>query len=120
MNCKLASVILTRAGMEVTVVGGGVEAHATAMAALRDGEPFAVILMDMQMPGMDGYTATRMLREEGYDAPIIAFTSHSMAGENSPCTEAGCDGYASKPIDRQALVELIRSLTERRAPAGGE
>jgi CheY-like chemotaxis protein len=78
---------------------------------MADGEPFAVILMDMQMPGMDGYEATRRLREDGYDAPIIAFTSHSMAEERARCTEAGCDGFESKPIDRTALVELIRRLT---------
>ncbi len=107
-NQRLLTFILKKAGAEVTVAENGRIAHDKAIKAAQAGAAFDLILMDMQMPELDGYSATRLLRENGYDGPIVALTAHAMAGDRERCIESGCDDFATKPIDRTKLLETIR------------
>ena len=106
-NQRLISFVLKKAGAEVTLAENGQIAVENALAARDKGNAFDVILMDMQMPVMDGYTATARLREAGYDGPIVALTAHAMEGDEEKCRQSGCDGYATKPIDQGELLEMI-------------
>jgi CheY-like chemotaxis protein len=106
-NQRLIQTILRKAGAHVTLVENGVQAVAAALAASSSQPPFDVILMDMQMPEMDGYAATRSLRSQGYTGRIVALTAHAMSGDRQRCLDAGCDDYATKPIDRQTLLETV-------------
>ncbi len=112
-NQRLITHILRRAGADVTVVETGRAAVDAALAAERDGTPFQVILMDMQMPVLDGYGATRELRRGGYPRPILALTAHAMSTDRQRCLEVGCDEYASKPINRSTLIQKIAALAWR-------
>ncbi|UCD74466.1 MAG: response regulator [Phycisphaerales bacterium] len=107
-NQRLIAHVLRQAGAEVTVAENGQIALEAAIEARERGRPFEIILMDMQMPVLDGYAATLKLRQEGFTTPIIALTAHAMTGDREKCTQAGCDDYATKPIDRRKLVEIVR------------
>ena len=109
-NQRVILHILERVGAEVEMVGNGELAIERAQAAEAEGDPFSVILMDMQMPVLDGYTAARRLRREGYTGAIVALTAHAMDGEQQRCLEAGCDGYETKPIQRERLLATMRRL----------
>jgi len=101
-NQKLINILLQKMGMEVTLVGDGQAAVEKALS-----ETYDLVLMDMQMPILDGYEATRRLRDKGYKTPIVAITANAMVGDEEKCLEAGCEGYLSKPIDRAKLNEVI-------------
>ena len=116
-NQRLITHVLTKAGAQITVVGNGQLAVEAALAARDEGNPFDVILMDMQMPVMDGYKATGLLRRRGYDGTVIALTAHAMASDRDKCIEAGCNDYATKPIDRRKLIDAVGTHLEGRTPA---
>jgi len=107
-NQRLISFILKKAGAEVMVIENGKLAFEAALGAKNKGAAFDCILMDMQMPVMSGYEATTNLRRADYSGTIIALTAHNMAGDREKCIQAGCDDFASKPINRAKLIELIR------------
>ena len=107
VNRRLIGTFLQRLGAQVDEAENGRVAAEKGRLAMEAGEPYDLILMDMQMPEMDGYEATRLLRSLGYEAPIVALTAHSMAGERDKCQNAGCDDYATKPIDKAKLAALL-------------
>ena len=103
LNQLVASELLSRlAGMVVTVATNGDE----ALAHVRQGE-FDVVLMDVQMPVMDGYVATRQLRADGYDLPIIAMTAHAMQSDREQCLAVGMNAYVSKPVNPRELLAVL-------------
>ncbi len=101
--------ILEKAGAMVKAVKDGWLAFDAATAARDEGATFDVILMDMQMPVMDGYESTRLLREKGYTRPIIALTANTMDSDRDRCLTIGCDDFVPKPINRALLIEIIRA-----------
>ncbi|HEX4056046.1 MAG TPA: ATP-binding protein [Tepidisphaeraceae bacterium] len=106
-NQRVICYFLEEAGLEVVVAENGQVACERAMKAKATGTPFDVILMDMQMPELDGYGATALLRNEGYSEPIIAVTANAMAGDREKCLAAGCNEHLTKPIDRRQLLALL-------------
>jgi CheY-like chemotaxis protein len=115
-NQRLISFILKKAGVVVTVAANGRLAVEEAMHAAQLGQGYQVILMDMQMPELDGYGATRELRAAGFDTPIIALTAHAMSEDRDRCLASGCDDFASKPVNREKLLASIaQALAKPRA-----
>lgn len=116
-NQRLLSFLLKKAGAEVTVAENGRIAVEKALSWRKHhGDPaerFDMILMDMQMPVMDGYEATRRLRREGHWGPIVALTAHAMTDDRQKCLNAGCDDYVTKPVDRQHLLTVLASVLTR-------
>jgi signal transduction histidine kinase/DNA-binding response OmpR family regulator len=112
-NQVLIGRLLRKAGMEVTLAENGERAVEVAELAAEQGQPFDLILMDMQMPVLSGYEAVRTLRAGGYAGPIIALTAHAFAEEHLRCLEMGCDAFATKPITRDGLLTLVRRWAAR-------
>lgn len=119
-NRRLVCFHLHRAGASVETAENGRQGHDAALAASRDGRPFDVVFMDMQMPDMDGYTATSLLRSEGYRGPVVALTAHAMTGDRERCLRAGCNDYLSKPIDRETLIAVARRWCDHAAAPTSE
>lgn len=101
-NQILISLMLKKLGIDPIIVENGLDAVQRAQT-----ENFDVILMDMQMPVMNGYEATRQLRQKGIITPIVAQTACAMKGDDEKCYAAGCSDYISKPIDRKKLVDIL-------------
>ena len=106
-NQRLFDLILAKAGAEVTDAANGKEALDIVMEQSKKGNTFDLVVMDMQMPVMDGYSATRAIRSNGFTFPIIALTAHSMFEDRQKCLDVGCDDYISKPINREDFLAKI-------------
>jgi CheY-like chemotaxis protein len=105
-NRDLLSYYLRQAGADVTLAENGLIGVEKALAALKDGKPFDLIFMDMQMPEMDGYAASARLRGKGYTGPIVALTAHAMATDREKCLMSGCTDYLSKPARKPQLLDM--------------
>jgi PAS domain S-box-containing protein len=118
INQYLAVRMLEKYGHTVTVATNGKEALATLAK-----EPFALVLMDVQMPEMDGFATTAAIRQEeratGAHVPIVALTAHAMKGDRERCLVAGMDGYLTKPLQAPQLFEVMEQLIPGSAPVAG-
>lgn len=113
---RLLSILLEKAGAEVTAVDQGQAAVERSLEAIGQRRPFDVVVLDMAMPILNGYEAAQRLRADGYLGPIIALTAHVFPGEREKCLAAGCDDYVGKPVDRTLLVTtLARHVAQGRA-----
>ncbi|MFN0021024.1 MAG: response regulator [Pirellulaceae bacterium] len=101
-NRKLIQIVLRRAGATVLCAENGQEALDIALR-----QPLDAVLMDMQMPVMDGYTATSRIRDAGLETPVIALTAHAMKGDEERCRDAGCSGYLTKPVNAERLLAAL-------------
>ena len=103
-NQVLLRHVLTRAGATLEIAGDGQAAADRLLFPRPEDQPIELLLLDMQMPRLDGYQTAKLLRKEGQRIPIVALTAHAMLGDRERCTDAGCDDYATKPIDRAQLI----------------
>lgn len=132
-NQRLIGYLLRRAGAEVTLAENGLVALEKVKQASLDAAchadsnprpPFDVILLDMQMPMMDGYEVARELRRTGYRHPIVALTAYAMSTDRQKCLDAGCDDFATKPISQEDLLKALAAympseVQHEEAPAVG-
>lgn len=116
-NQRLISMHLRGAGLEVTVVENGRLGVDAALAAAAESRPFDLIVMDMQMPELDGYGAASELRRRGQTLPILALTALALPEDREKCLAAGCTAYMTKPADKNALLRVVSSHLPRR-PCG--
>jgi two-component system sensor kinase len=109
-NRDFLTAVLSNCNAELTLCENGQE----AVDCLTSDGTFDLVLMDMQMPILDGYTAARQLRKHGLQIPIIALTANTMSCDEQKCLDAGCTAYLSKPIDVKLLLEIIERLIRPR------
>ncbi len=114
---QLLLLFLCKMNLEVDVAKNGLEACESAEVSQREGRPYDLILMDIQMPEMNGFEATRELRRRGWKGWIVALTAHAMSGDREKCLAAGCDDYIAKPDAISGLKGLLtRYLGKKRLP----
>jgi signal transduction histidine kinase/CheY-like chemotaxis protein len=119
INRKLAVTLLKKAGFQIDTVEDGLQAVEAVQRARQRGEPFHLILMDVQMPEMDGFEATQRIRAlegQAIHTPIIAMTAHAMKGDRERCLEAGMDDYITKPFDPDKLFGVIEQWGKPEEP----
>jgi CheY-like chemotaxis protein len=104
-NQRIIERLLSRSGLEVEIAENGQVAYEKVCAAMGTDAPFDLVFMDVDMPVLDGYQATGLLREAGYTGPIVALTAHALPEERSRSLEAGCDDHLTKPVERSVLIE---------------
>lgn len=109
MNMELALILLNQAGYSVLQAG-----NAEAGIALAKSESPHLILMDVSLPGMDGLTAVRTLKNDPAtkDIPVVVMTAHAMSGDDTKAMQAGCDAYLSKPIDTREFRQMVARFVE--------
>jgi signal transduction histidine kinase/CheY-like chemotaxis protein len=112
-NQRLIRLLLERRGAQVDVVENGHQAVERASAAAAADTPYDLVLMDLQMPEMDGMTATRVLKQRGNPSPIVALTAQAMEGDRDSCLAAGFDDYETKPIHGRRLDALLARFLVR-------
>lgn len=119
-NQRLITCVLEKAGAQVEVAENGQIAIDRVLNQDKSEPAFDIVLIDMQMPVMDGYTAVQQLRQRGYDRPIIALTAHAMTSDRKKCLDAGCTEYTTKPIMVPELLALIGQYASQTAEAPAE
>ncbi len=107
--------MLGKAGLEVVIAKNGVEAVEQAKS-----QSFDLIFMDIQMPNMSGYDATKAIRVSGLRTPVVALTANAMKGDDKKCLEAGCNDYLAKPIDRKRLMDTLTKYLPTECATDGE
>ncbi len=115
-NRQLMGLRLNGAGAEVVAARNGKEVLDRVRDGAEQGQPIDAVIMDMDMPVIDGYEAVRQLRASGFTAPILAVTAYAMSEDRDECLGLGCDDYVSKPIEWDLF---FRKLTELLAGASG-
>lgn len=116
-NQKVIAFFLTEAGAEVTTVADGISAFHHAIAAKIEGRPYGLTLLDVRMPGIDGCTVARMLRDSGYRFPIIALTADATLKDRERCLNAGCNDFLTKPIHRAEFFRVVNRHLSAPLPA---
>ncbi len=109
-NAQLLKDVLVIKGYDVDIVTNGDD----ALASMEKSKP-DLVLMDVQLPGMDGYEVTRIMRgnPETKELPVIAVTAYALKGDEAKAMDAGCDGYMSKPINTRELPKMVEKLIGR-------
>ena len=115
INALLMRSLLTRSGHQAVIATNGEEALVSWLAAKSAGTPYDLVLMDVQMPGLDGIEATKRIRANeaagsGRRTPILALTANTLVEDRYACFEAGMDGFLVKPLDRETLADALARL----------
>ena len=119
-NQRVIAFYLQQAGARVTIAENGRVACDKVIQATQTSQPFDLVLMDMQMPELDGYAATTRLRAQGFTLPIIALTAHAMSQDREKCLKAGCTGYLTKPIEKDTFLKTVAAYVRCESAGSGE